>query len=475
MLLWDLRHRTALHGFIRRLSSSTPQATPRELTSATTTQASSTSASHPVRLRMGPLKACLSRETKRINASVKIGKDPYAQRVAAPPKAVLRDLRALTAPKIMGEFISTNFPVTAELWVDASGWGHGARLTIFDPATGATAARHRFSSFLHVHEQKHWHTHQELFGGCNALLAVLRHCSGIRGTEARPHLIRAGSDNTAALVQTTRVTANETMSGPMDIVLEAARARHVLLIPLFVAKLRMDLSGCDFWSRLCSHNQQWQLHPPTLHTCLECYVIRMGAVNGTGIDLAACRATRQFRKCVSRWPDPEAHATDVLSFPLRQPGSNQPLLCCCPPETMTPARVARVREQECELFVVVPLTATVSAHFADLQEMTTSHVTIPQHPDNHCPPEGYEAEGGQTSGAAQPPPWSLIFAHLSSPTWRQMDIRTRRPVRPTHSPPVMMGTAPPPSPGPGQDSPHGGTTSASDASKLAARLLGTQL
>ena len=470
----DLRHRTALHEFIRRLSSSTPQATLRELTSATMTQASSMSASYPVRLRMGLLKAYLSRETKRINASVKTGKDPYAQRVAAPPKSVLRDLRALTAPKIMGEFMSTNFPVIAELWVDTSGWGYGARLTIFDATTGATMTRHRFSSFLQRHEQEHWHTHQELFGVCNALLAVLRHYRGIRGTESRPCLIRVGSDNTAALAQTVRVTANENMSGPVAIALEAARARYILLIPLCVAKLRMDLSGCDFWGRLRSHNQQWQLHPPTLHKCLEYYKIRIDAVNGTSIDLAACRATRQFRKHVSRWPEPESHATDLLTFPLRQPGSNQPLLCCYPPETMIPALVARVRDQECELFMVVPLTATARAHFADLKEMMTSYVIIPQHPDNHYPPEGYEVEGEQTSGAAQPPPWSLIFAHLSLPTWRQMDIKMRRPVRPTHSPPIMMGTVPPPSPGPGQDSPHGGMMSALDARKLAARLLGTQ-
>ena len=165
----------------------------------------------------------------------------------------------------------------------------------------------------------------------------------------------------------------------------------------------------------------------------------------------------------------------MLTFPLRQPGSNQPLLCCCPPETMTAALVARVREQECELFMVVPLTATARAHFADPKEMMTSFVTIPQHPDNHCPPEGHEAEGEQTSGAAQPPLWSLIFAHLSLPTWRQMDIRMHRPVRPTHSPPIMMGTVPPPSPGPGQGSPRGGTMSALDARKLATRLLGTQL
>ena len=467
----DARQRANLLRVIPLLA--TGRATLRELTSVTMTQSSTVSASYPVRTRLGSVKAFLSSETKRVNATTPAGKDPYARPVRQAPKAVLRDLQYLTAPKTVGEFMSKNFPVIAELWVDASGWAYGARLTVFDPGTGEVSARHRFSSFLREDEQEHWHTHQELFGVVNAAMAVLRHYSVPSGTEASPYRFRVGSDNTAVCAQMRRVTANLTMSAPMALLIAATRVRYLILDPVYVDKLRMDLSGCDYWGRLRSHNQQWRIHPGIVDQCFLFFGIdRTGA---RAIDLAACRVTRQFRHYVSRWPEPESMATDVMSFPFSRPGNLQPLLYCYPPESILPALTRRIREQACEIFLVLPLTATVKAHFSEISEMMTSYVVIPRHPDNHRPPEGYRVEGEQTSGPDQPPPWSLIFAHLWLPGWRTADTRTLRPAQTTRWPPIMMGTATPPSLAPGLASPHGGTTSARDANALAARLLGGAL
>ena len=464
----DARHRAALQAAIPRLEMGVE--TLRTLTSITMAQASTVSASFPVRLLLGQLKTFLSAETKRINASVPAGKDPYAMLVRQPPKAVMRDLRALTAPKTMGNYMSTNFPVIAELWVDASGWAYGAKLTIFDPATGEATTRHRYRSFLREDEQEMWHTHQELFGVVNAALAALRHHGIPSGTEARPYLFRIGSDNTAALANMSRITANLTMSGPMTILIAAARLRHLIVVPLYVDKLRMDRSGCDYWGRLRSHHQQWKIDKGILEQCFLLFDIDLRTVRG--IDLAACRVTRQFRQYVSRWPEPESMAYDMMTFPFLRPGTKQPLLYCYPPESMLPAVIQRIREQECEVFLVSPLTATVKAHFSEMTEMMTGYVVIPRHPDNHFPPEGYSVEGEQTSNPDQPPPWSLIFARLSLPHWRSADIKMPERARSSLSPPTMMGTVQPPSPDRGRASPFGGTASALNANQLAARLLG---
>ena len=165
-------------------------------------------------------------------------------------------------------------------------------------------------------------------------------------------------------------------------------------------------------------------------------------------------------------------ACDVMTFPFLRPEENQPLLCCYPPEALLPAMIQRIREQECEVFLVSPLTAMAKHHFAEMSEMMTGCVVIPRHPDNHAPPEGHSVEGEQTSNPDQPPPWSLIFARLSRPHWRNAGARTPERAQNSLSPPTMMGTVLPPCPDPGRASPFGGTASALSANQLAARLLG---
>ena len=96
-------------------------------------------------------------------------------------------------------------------------------------------------------------------------------------------------------------------------------------------------------------------------------------------------------------------------------------------------------------------SGAAAATSSEISEMMTSYVVIPRHPDNHRPPEGYRVEGEQTSEPDQPPPLSRKFSRICGcQAGGTADTKTLRPAQTTRWPPIMMGTATPPSLGPGR-------------------------
>lgn len=429
----DLRHGLEITVLLDRFRRG-EKVTLRQLASVVMMQSSTVNQCYYVRFLLVRPKAYLSRETKRCNAKVKEGSDPYALPVQKPDKATITDFRILAEPKEVGQYMKEPTEVLGEVWIDTSSWATGMRFQKLDPQTGQIQYSHRHQFFLTRQERQENHTVQENIGVVTGLRAVLKHYN-LRAPKGKLQVLRYGSDNTATVAAANRSSVNLSMSIPMAGVMIAARERGIVIMSTYISKERMDRTYCDYDGRKRSHNQQWMLNSEVLQEAVTLLGIR--APRAAWLDMMACRATRQCRRYYSRTAEPESAGVDVMRQPWKL--AHKPILYCYPPAQMAGKIVQRLREEKTEMVLVIPLIAATEPYWADFREMVNAYAVIPHSLYSHTPPEGWEVKGEELTKLDSPPPWSLIIAHMWLPGWQHSAsiIPNRR--QTSLSPPTAMG------------------------------------
>ena len=283
----------------------------------------------------------LSQETTRPTKWWGVGPIIWDQPIVSLPEELIGDLTQLLRPRMVGDYLRQNGPIVAAAIADSSGFRVGYQIT----RTGGETLRGSLP--LLPKERTLHHTVQKSVGTNHVAMTAIRQLD-LRGSAVQPAVVLSGNDNTAALKNIDNPGNKSQMVLHRLGTLIEARKRNVIATSDRKTKYYMDhLSNVDYDGRRLYRSQELGLQPQLVQLAAKL----LGCPwSDCVVDMMACRATRQSKYYVARFPDGDPDRfvqCDASTYNLgSHPDLKESDLYFFPPEIMPPRVVMQIMEQQ---------------------------------------------------------------------------------------------------------------------------------
>ena len=400
----DQRHRESLREFLEEQNPTLQQGP-----SVVGEQRPNARAHEPTGMLLAAATARLSEETRRAtggNPDPKLWQQPMRRLTGV----ALEHLTRLLEPRSTGARARREGGPAATVIADSSNYCVGYRVQFHVGPRAGQTIRGRIP-FTHTEWRQRHHTHLEAIG-LGLVLEMTMKYGELRGDEIHYIWINSYQDNQAAVKNFNRPggkvhMVNGTMKSKW-----MAMERYIQLPVQYGSKELMDdHTNVDYDGRPNYHDQGLGLPPSLVEASCRALQRPMGA--HPAVDCCACRATRQPAAVayIARYPDGGAlPQVGILSHNLRlSPELEGRWLCTHPPSILLPKLLAKIRGEEAEVILTVPLHAAKQGWWPSFAELVTMYVTVwPETGEWVQPPHS------ESKGPVAPAPYPLIIARLSS-------------------------------------------------------------
>ena len=351
----------------------------------------------------------LSKETRRIT-----GGNPAPELWQLPMRpfsgVALEHLTRLIEPRLTGARARREGGPAATVIADSSNYCVGYRVQFHTGVRTGQTIRGRIP-FTHIEWERRHHTHLEAIGLGLVLEMTIKY-GELKGDEVHYLWINSFQDNKAAVKNFNRPGGKVHMVNGTMASKWLAMENYIQIPVQYGCKEMMDdWTNVDFDGRPTYHDQDLGL--PHKLVEMSCRALMRPMDEYPTVDCCACRSTRQEAAVayITRYPDGAAlPQVDILSYHFRSsPEFRGRFLYIHPPEVLLPKILAKIRGEQVDVILTVPLHATKQGWWATFAEMVTMYVTVWPNED-----EWVQPPHSTSKGPVAPAPFPLIIARLSS-------------------------------------------------------------
>ena len=274
--------------------------------------------------------------------------DPWEERMPRLLSSQARaDLLTCSAPRETGRPFRAAGPIELVITADSSDFASGVLLEHKD------GRKLQFKQTLPPQFKSAHHTPKELIGVALAAEAGIRHFD-VKASAPTAIAIEIRNDNTAAVKNLRRPGGKASMVLPqLPLIVEAA-TRGIMITASHQGKDFMDnLSQCDSMGRTLYKGSDLGVLPSLMRQA----ILRLDPDQSHQyIDCFSTLEVKQTwcKRFISRFPHPEAWATDALAQDFQQRKFLNAHLYCFPPERMIHRLLQQLKDQKTSAVVVVP-------------------------------------------------------------------------------------------------------------------------